>query len=226
MMDRIFFSINISCARIVIVFIILIPSVVDALVITLEPDDYGMGVPLQNEYVRVGITDGRPYDSPVVTPLTAKKLSQFLEDYEAPTGELTFGNAPYYVPNVGVYNWSGIVFDFNQAVSQVTLMAKNLDALHGGASWVAFDDYGDVIQWGSAYGGEDRYALYKVNIPLENVWRVIVGGSDSIPRTDFDYLTFEVPDVSVPEPNPLTILLMNLAFPLLLRRIRTNSISR
>src|SRR5690606_25754266 len=156
----------------IIVISALIPALANALIITLEPDDYGLGVPLQNEYVSVGETGGSPYDSPVIRPLTAKNPGQVREGYEAPTGELTFGNYPFVRPSIA-YNWAGIVFDFNQAVSQVTLLAKSLEAMHGGASWVAFDYHGNVIQSGNVRSSDGRYVPYEVKIPLENVWRVI-----------------------------------------------------
>src|SRR5690606_34665536 len=184
----------------IVVVFALIPALANALVVTLEPDDYGMNVPLQNEYVSVGTTEGKPASSPVITPVTAKNSSAWDEDYEAPTGNLTFGNYGYMPPYASSgmeADWAGMVFSFNQAVSQITLLANTgyKDSPYDSSVWVAFDGDGNVIQNGKAGAPAGQHHLpYLIDIPLENARQVIVGGEGSFPYIYFDHLTFEIPD--------------------------------
>lgn len=206
---------------IVVVFAI-IPALANALIITLEPDDYGLGVPLQNEYVTVGSTDGSPYNLPPLTPITASQGSSWDADYKAPTGELTFGNYAFFPPGP-LNEWAGMVLGFNQAVSRVSVLANSgyKDQWFNSAAWVAFNQNGDVIGTGAAGVSEGFSDLtFEINIELDHIWKVIMGGAESIPYIYFDNLTFEVPDASVPAPNPIILLMTSLLLWVSCRQLR------
>lgn len=221
-MDRKFSPPKFSYTSVVITaFLMIIPALANALVITLEPDDYGMDAPLQNEYVTVGSSDGSPYNLPPIIPIRAKNYSSWDADYKAPTGELTFGNFSFF-PATERSDWSGLVLSFNQAVSRVTMLANSgyRDRWFNSAGWVALDQNGEEIGSGSAGVPEGQgHLTFEIDIQLENIWKVIMGGAESIPYIYFDHLTFEVPAVSVPEPNPLFMLLVGIACLVLCRRM-------
>lgn len=79
------------------------------------------------------------------------------------------------------------------------------------AQWIAFDQAGDIIGTGAAGENVPVGDPFEINIQLDNIWSVVMGGEDSIAVVNFDYLTFEFEDyTSVPEPNVLLLLLPGL----------------
>ena len=222
-MNRKFLAVKITYTKVIITALTLIPALANALMITLEPDDYGLGVPLQNEYVTVRSSDGSPYNFPPSGAITAKNNSSWDTDYKAPTGDLTFGNYPLIPPQLSDWEWAGMVLSFNQAVSRVTMLANSgyRDRWFNSAGWVAFNYDGEEIGSGNV-GVPEGYGhlTFEIDIQLENIWKVIMGGAESTPYIYFDHLTFEVPDAAVPQPNSLVMLLIGLACVVVRRRVR------
>lgn len=222
-MNRKSFLIEHSCLKVIAVLLMLIPVLANALVITLEPDDYGMGVPLENEYVTVASTDGYSYPWSSLSATTARGASLWDKDYKAPTGDLTFGNYSLTPPLLGSdRGWGGLLLRFNQAVSRVTMLANSgrSDQLFSGAGWVAFDFSGNQIGFGAAGPDGASGDVFEIDITLEDIWVVIMGGAETIPYIYFDHLTFEVPEISVPAPNPFILLMISLLLCISCRQLR------
>ena len=107
---------------------------------------------------------------------------------------------------------------FNQAVSNVSLLANNEYPPGLSAIWAAFDYDGNIIGLSGAGQNVPLGETFEINIDLNGIWGVIVGGDASTAAINFDHLTFEVDDlVSVPAPAPFLLLLLGL-LGLLIRR--------
>jgi hypothetical protein len=211
-----------------LILLALIPALANALVITLEPDDYGLDVPLENEYVTVAATDGWS-DLSTLNAITAELPDAWDADYKAPTGQLTFGNfgfSPGGDTQGGlVRGWGGLVLRFNQGVSRVTMLANSgyREQWFNSAGWIAYDRYGEEIGFGSAGVREqESHATFEIDIRRDDIWTVIMGGAETIPYIYFDHLTFELADASVPEPNPFILLMISLAVLALSKRKRAS----
>jgi hypothetical protein len=192
-----------------------------AILITVEPDDYAAGTNLTNVSPYVTLESVTPaFPGSNVGAIYADENGALGDpDYVAPTGDLTFGNHGFFVygeePDLG-----GFSMTFHQAVSNVSLLANNEYPPGLLAIWAAFDYEGNIIGEGASGEGVALGETFAVNINLDNVWRVVVGGDASTAAINFDHLTFEVDDlVSVPGPAPLTLLLTALTVLLLRRKI-------
>lgn len=196
-------------------------STASALLITVEPDDYAAGTNLTTVSPYVTLESVTPaFPGSEVGPIYADANGALGDpDYVAPTGELTFGNHAFFVygeePDLG-----GFSMTFHQAVSNVSLLANNEYPPGLLAIWAAFDYEGNIIGEGASGEGVALGETFAVNINLDNVWRVVVGGDASTAAINFDHLTFKVDDlVSVPGPAPLILLLTALTALLLRRKI-------
>lgn len=188
---------QVSC----VVLFTLISVASSAAVITIEPDDYPAGTDLSNisPYVtlqsRSYVVSGDTVVSPVYAGLP---LYDGLE-YPAPTGDLTFGN----------YSWepvgsSGFGMAFHQEVNHVSLLAVSAYPRLG-VQWGAFGFDGQLMATGLTAGG-GYGETFLVDISLDGIWALVVGGHTGINAIDFDRLTFDVADsVTVPEPGMLPL---------------------
>lgn len=206
---------------VVSLMLVALAPVAGAALITVEPDDYAPGTDLTDISPYVTLNSVFPtYPGTAVERIYADDDGALgSPDYVAPTGNLTFGNHGYFVygepPNIG-----GFSMTFHQAVSNVSLLANNEYPPGLSALWAAFDYEGNIIGAGSAGVGVPRGETFEINIGLADVWKVIVGGDDSMAAINFDHLTFEVDDlVSVPVPAPLLLLITGL-LGLVLRKSR------
>lgn len=187
----------------------------NAIVVTLEPDDYGLGVPLANSYVTTAFLDGSLEGDPWGNALTASDRRVHDPDYKAPTGDLIFGVFPFIVPTPGHHSFFGLGIKFHQDVFRVTLLANSLYTPSDlSAVWIAFDNEGNQIAFGGAGGDRPFYETFEINIQAKGIRSLIIGGDHSTSAICFDQLTFEfdeLPDASVPAPSPLILLAIGLA---------------
>lgn len=189
------------------------PVLANAIVITLDPDDFAAGAPLQNDYVKVLSTDGLSWNEPTIL--------------RGQGGPSSFGVFALTYPTVGEpHGWGGLLLQFNQEVSRVKLVTSTHfeDEWSRILGWVAFDRDGMLIKSGGAdvpFGRD-----FEVDIQLKGVWSMILGGAESRHSIHFDDLSFEIddkPNASVPAPNPLVLLMMGLAMITLRAKFRMHS---
>ena len=183
-------------------------SLTHAFIVTIEPDDYAAGTDLSNVSPYVTLSS-RYYSSAtggaVDTTITAEAPNP---GHLAPTGDLSFG---YH----GLHTFPGSIGDpaqlggfaltFHQETSQLTLLANNSMYPGLSARWEAYDRNGNAIGGGSIHGGESGEA-FLIDIQLDDLWAVIVGGEESISAINFDRLSFSV----VPEPGTWMLLVPGL----------------
>lgn len=198
----------------------LIPLTANALIVTIEPDDYAPGADLSNVSPYVTLRSLIPtFPGVEIANVFADDDGALgSPDYVAPTGNQTFGNHAFIFgspPDIGGFN-----MNFNQAVNSVSLLANSEYPPGLLAVWAAFDQSGNIIGTGSAGNGVPLGETFGINIVLDNIWSVIVGGDDSMAAINFDYLVFEFDDpVDVPAPASLILLLSGLLM-ILLRKKR------
>ena len=164
--------------------------------IVIEPDDYAPGTDLSNvsPFVRVAYTfrdETRPiYAQPVWNPL-----------YDAPTGDLTFGQFGMQPGQLGVSGF-GLTFLFNQPVSFISLLAMQTgacdrpddpDALWRYSLWNVFDQNGSIIGQGFA-GVPACGETYSVTIEMPEIWAFRIGAFDETFTVTYDRLQFQVPE--------------------------------
>lgn len=193
----------------------------NAILITVEPDDYAAGAELTNVSPYVTLNVVYPdFPGSYVGPIFADNDGALGDpNYVAPTGNLTFGNHAFFVFGEAP-DYGGFKMTFNQAVSNVSLLANNEYPPGLSAIWAAFDYEGNIIGQGGAGQGVPLGETFEINIDLNDIWGVIVGGDASTAAINFDHLTFEVDDlVSVPAPAPLLLLLIGLLGILIRRKV-------
>lgn len=189
-----------------IFFLALAPLIANATAITIEPDDYALGADLS-------------YASPYVTLQSVYGGSGPIQATQpqwdfASTGSLNFGSHAFINlgGDGGIDDYEGFGMFFNQEVSHVSLLGLNWGYSPGlGAEWTAFDQAGNSIAYG-ATAGSSIGETFLVDIQLDGIWSIIIGGGDGIGAVEFDHLTFDIdtPQSSVPEPGSLGLLAMGM----------------
>ena len=118
----------------------------NAILITIEPDDYAAGTNLTNisPYVTLNVVSPGFPGSDVGSIFADDNGALGDPDYVAPTGNLTFGNHAFFVFGEGP-DYGGFKMTFNQAVSNVSLLANNEYPPGLSAIWAAFDYDGNII---------------------------------------------------------------------------------
>jgi hypothetical protein len=177
-----------SKQTLVLILLILSPSLCLALLITVEPDDYAPGTDLSNisSYVTI-----RSNYFGEINPIKAEVPSSF----PAPTGNLTFSGLHGYFSEDKSYGFELI---FHQAVSAVQLLAQSVTDY--GVEWAVFDNNDNLLKFDSAgpQANDPLGTPYLVDMQLDNIWSIVIGGSDGIVDTRFDHLIFETVDVDEP----------------------------
>src|SRR5690606_24895238 len=116
----------------------------------------------------------------------------------APTGDLTFGYHPFgFIPDppgsTNLDKRMGLGFFFNQSTDHVSLLTLSDGYPYLGVEWGAFDQYGNLIEYGWVNGGAPTEAVL-ADIYVDGMWTLLIGGHDSIAGVSFDHLVFEVPE--------------------------------
>lgn len=163
-----------------------------ASIITIEPDDYGVGADLSNvsPYVSIQWVYGTARD-PILAAPTQYGAS-------APTGDLTFGYHPFgFIPDppgsTDLDQRMGLGFFFSQPTDHVSLLTLNDGYPYLGVEWGAFDQYGNLLEYGWVNGGASAEAIL-ADIHVDDMWTLLIGGHDSIAGVSFDHLVFDVPE--------------------------------
>lgn len=201
------------------------PTLGNALVVTIEPDDYYEGADLSNvsPYVTMqrlsSSFPGEPNPpSPVFAGAKQSPLNPGLSP--TPTGQLSFGSAAYN----GFYDEpysldtviSGIGLFFNQDVTDLSILAvRDFNTPQVGVAWHGFNEAGMRIS--SGYTHMDMAGVVtKINMLLEPGIRSVVFGTQNGYGSiiNYDHLNFTIADSSahVPEPSALGLLGLGLAF--------------
>jgi len=196
----------------------------NASVITLEPDDYGVGVALENEYVTTALVEGPLKNHVWNNPVVARDGREQDLDYKAPTGDLIFGAFSFVYSGDPEVNLGGLGIKFHQDVLNIKLLANSIyppsDLM---AVWIAFDIDGKEIA--SGYAGGDRPAneTFEIEIQERGVRSLVLGGDFATSAICFDHLTFELDETTLSEPEPVILLVigfMMLTLRLKLRPLR------
>lgn len=196
-----------------------IPAAASATVIVLEPDHFPVGTDLSNAspYVTLQSLDGGYGSGPVYATLSTS-------EFDAPTGELVFGNFPGgWADCEGHLDCAqGFGMIFHQPIDWVSLKAINTGYGFPGefglsATWLAFDANGDYLTDGYSFGASpDNLGIpFSLDLAIQDMTSLVVGGSTQINALQFDELSFGLSPVDVPEPTTLALLglgLVGLAF--------------
>jgi hypothetical protein len=183
----------------------------NASVITLEPDDYGVGVALENEYVTTALVDGPLKNHAWNNTLVARDGRDHDLNYEAPTGNLIFGAFSFIYNGDPEVDLGGLGIKFHQDVSNIKLLANSIYPPGDlAAVWMAFDIDGNKIA--SGYAGGDRPAneTFEIEIQGQGVRSLVLGGDFATSAICFDHLTFELKDVVVSESGSIVLFFMGL----------------
>jgi hypothetical protein len=213
-----------------VTFMLAISSAVNAIQITLEPDDYGVGAPLENEYATTAWVDGPLKNQKWSSALLARDGREYDPGYSAPTGTLIFGAFPFiYDEHSPAASFGGLGIRFHQDVKRITLLANSIYPPGDlSAVWAAFDIDGNQIA--SGYAGGDRPATetFAIEIHSKGVRSLILGGDYATSAICFDHLTFEVDAAFLSEPGTMIIFIIGLAMLILRpkRKQRQSSYSR
>ena len=192
----------------------------NAVIITLEPDDYGVGVPLENTYVTTALVDGPLKNHSWNKALVASDGREHDPDYKAPTGDLIFGAFPFIYNGDPAADFGGLGIKFHQDVLRITLLANSIYPPGDlSAAWIAFDIDGKEVA--SGYAGGDRPAseTFEIEIQGKGVRSLILGGDFATSAICFDRLTFELDEVILSEPESIILLLIG--FVVLTIRLRS-----
>lgn len=189
-----------------------VSNTANAVPITLEPDDYGVGVALENEFVTTGWVDGPLKDHRWNKALFARDGREYDPNYTAPTGALIFGAFPFiYSDGNPGPSFGGLGIKFHQDVLRITLLANSIYPPGDlSAVWMAFDIDGKQVA--SGYAGGDRPAseTFAIEIEGKGVRSLILGGDYATSAICFDHLTFELDTASLSEPGSMILLIMGL----------------
>lgn len=186
------------------------PLASQALMVTIEPDDYAIGTDLSHisPYVSLYKMETLQGNATYLGPARSELVSGLNNNQfnpPAPTGDQTFGNYGY-----GIGLW-GTAFGIalNVPVTNLTLYANNMYPPGVSTNWRIFDASGAVIGGGSAGYKVPYGENFEVKIKdTANMALIVLGADDGGNTTRFDRLTFEVDDryVAVPEPSALFLL--------------------
>lgn len=216
--------------------LLLVSGVVNALTITIEPDDYELGTNLTQAVTGVQLSTLSGEDIFATLPQVSDPMAQ------APTGDLVFGRGL----ETGQSNWylipsaaGNIVGNINAEVPPVVwpdhaLLIKfdeltNYVSFQGGGAssgpaLFAYDVNGDFISEGLSTltydryfgptnpgGGAENFWTFEVTSASRNIGYVMIGGGDNNAR--IDHITY-----SVPEPSTLALFGFGIAGLLVRRR--------
>jgi len=203
---------------------------VSASVITIEPDDYALNDVLSNVSPHVTLQKlFIGYGGPSVTHRTdvvATRPRAIDGDTPPPSGALSFGSYSYEGGNTLGRNidngFSGFGMFFDQGVDHVSMSAVSwYEPSDLWARWAAFDEAGNAIAFGNVE--PSNYAESSaININVENMWALVIGGDLGTSAYEFDQLAFEINDPvsvsTVPEPGALSLLAAGIAMLIGVRR--------
>lgn len=183
----------------------------NAAIITLEPDDYGVGVALENEYVVTAVVEGPIKNHSWGAALVARDWREYDPTYKAPTGNLIFGAFPFVYGGDPEVNVSGLGIKFHQDVFNVKLLANSIyppgDLM---AVWMAFDIDGKQIASGYAGGDRPTNETFEIEIQGTGIRSLVLGGDYNTSAICFDHLTFELDETVVSESGSVVLLFMGL----------------
>src|SRR5690606_19628402 len=181
-----------------------------ATTIKIEPDDYLDGtdlsnisshVTLQNRYLEYDEGSGNLKSR--TEAVYADSTRPLSNGDPAPTGSRTFGNFAYEGAGANINDdccYGGFGMFFNEAVDRVSLLAVSWYPPEDLRTyWTAFDKSGNPLGYGT-YGPGAYGKSFEVDIHLNGMWSLIIGGGDGTAAYEFDALTFDVP-----EPSPLSL---------------------
>lgn len=219
------FSRKISSLLFFVAFLFTTSNPVNAIQVTLEPDDYGIGAALENEFVTTAWVDGPLKNQKWNNALLAKDGREHDPDYRAPTGNLIFGAFPFiYDGSSSAALFGGLGIRFHQDVEKISLLANSIYPPGDlSAVWAAFDIDGNQIA--SGYAGGDRPAreTFTIEIHGKGIRSLILGGDNATSAICFDRLTFEVNSASLPEPGAMMIFIIGLALVSLRPKLKAES---
>ena len=158
----------------------------NAILITIEPDDYAAGTNLTNisPYVTLNVVSPGFPGSDVGSIFADDNGALGDPDYVAPTGNLTFGNHAFFVFGEGP-DYGGFKMTFNQAVSNVSLLANNEYPPGLSAICAAYDYDGNIIGLsGVGAGTETRSSTSKVR------WSKLIAAVLASPPTITPHIPF------------------------------------
>lgn len=206
-------------------------SAANAYAIMIEPDHYAEGTNLSTiaPYVTLQSHSGFGDRYPVYATKPRRDFDTPTgELYDAPTGELSFGNFSGSYVQCGDYRIEcveGFGMTFHQPVDWVSLKAIN--DIYGyspeeagndigiglPAQWYAFDVNGDQLASGLESGveGDNRGVVFEMYWDIPGMTSLVVGGFDSISAFQFDDLRFKLTQATVPEPGTLGLFGMGVA---------------
>lgn len=203
---------NLNFAVAVSALMIAVSGTANAAFITLDPDDYGIGVPLENEFVTTAWVDGPLKNHAWNSALLARDGREYDPDYIAPTGNLIFGAFPFvFIEGDPAASFGGLGIKFHQDVSRITLLANSIYPPGDlSAVWMAFDIDGKQIATGYAGGDRPASETFKIEIEGKGVRSLILGGDYATSAICFDHLTFELDTASLSEPGSMVLFMMGL----------------
>ncbi|MDK8464273.1 PEP-CTERM sorting domain-containing protein [Marinobacter sp. SS13-12] len=211
---RLGFGTGVAASILLAAMSLLTPSITEASIITIEPDDFAEGTDLSSVSSYVSLQSlVANYREP--GPIYATRSRP---EYRAPTGELVFGN---FGAGIGILDECETDFEcaigfgmtFHQPVRWVSLLYQNWGyPFMGGYGlpniWYAFDVNGDRIEWGvSSTMGDTLGQVFSLNLAIPGMKSLVVGGGATINAMEYDRLSFAV---GVPEPAPLALLAVGL----------------
>jgi len=189
----------------------MIPSVSEASIITIDPDDYQEGKDLSDvsSFVSLNWLGGSEGFRPAVV-----RTSFFSGDQVFGTFELGWTDC------VDRYECAmGFGMAFRESPHWVSLSIRFTNLVLSDLSsigWFAFDASGDLLasDFINPYGSQPGQ-YYALNVTVPNMHSLVLGGADYPSAGDFDRLSFAV---GVPEPSTLALSCLGLAGFLVLRR--------
>lgn len=189
----------------------------NAFVVTIEPDDYGIGADLSNvsPYVTLQKLEfaSTPSGNVGVALPVYSRLAGSIDGSPSPspTGDLSFG--PYSFiqvpgPDDETVIRMGLGLLFHVPVEHVSLIANSFHPHAIATFWSAFDSLGSLIGSGISGGSALTGQNYLVDIAVPNMVSVIIGVEDGTASANYDHLVLSIDDryAQVSEPGVLALL--------------------